>query len=119
MPEFSPEQVERVAEVLWVESERWRQRNRAITDLTDGFPYERLIEPTKADLREYARAVLGALEADREDLHLAGQALAKIVREEYPGGYSLAEIASIWNPGGISTHHLAALERAAEVLEDA
>lgn len=56
---ITPTLVEEVAEALWIESETWKARNSDL--VLSAYPYGRLIEVTKNDLRIYARAVLKRL----------------------------------------------------------
>lgn len=59
LSEPSPAMIERAAEALW--------REAGLRGTPTTYPYERLIEATKEDLRTYARAVIEALslEVDR------------------------------------------------------
>lgn len=66
---ITDEMVEKVAEVLWTENCRWVADYAALhrDEHRPTYPYERVAEVTKADLRVYARAVLEALnELDAE-----------------------------------------------------
>jgi hypothetical protein len=54
-----PAAVERGAQALWAENERWRRRNPDLS-VEHIYPYERLIEETRADLRRYTTACLRA-----------------------------------------------------------
>lgn len=49
------------------------------------------------------------LQAERDGLRLAFDALAALVREEFPPGMSLAEIAKTWPPKQITPEQVEAL----------
>lgn len=53
--------VEAVAKALFLETERWRQRNPRLAE-QETYPYDRLIVDTKNDLEDYARAAIDAYE---------------------------------------------------------
>src|SRR3954454_5845616 len=51
-------QIEAVAEALWL--------NNRLDGKPQGYPYERLIEPTRADLQRLAEAAIAALDRVRD-----------------------------------------------------
>jgi hypothetical protein len=92
-------QIEAVAEALWL--------NNRLDGKPQGYPYERLIEPTRADLQRLAEAAIAALDrvrdargddepqgVERELLRTIDQQARRISEQEDRIGNLLGELAA-------------------------